>query len=285
MFTRLYKSIFREKIDDISAKLHINDPEWFDINWDELVIWFNNNNDFQNFIEFYLLNEPNVLILNVLLKHDFDFKTTNFYHKIRLNGKEENISLEVFKWIIDNKIIKKDDNNFSDFCKGLLREADQLSFDKFKYAFEEGFPVSTEYSITISNINIAEQIWQYANNSRNIKFRYNIPLLVRKLTLEFLREYIEWLKLHGTEDKVLGSLWEQVARKFGINGLQLFKENGYLLPRPHNFKDFTPEIKNYLLSNGFWEVNELSDGEIVYHTQPIINQINDVNSVATEKII
>jgi hypothetical protein len=42
MFTNLYNTIFRERINDLSAEHHNNDSEWFDLHYDELKAWCDN---------------------------------------------------------------------------------------------------------------------------------------------------------------------------------------------------------------------------------------------------
>lgn len=285
MLASIFKTIFGERINDVSAVRHCNDPEWYDIHWGKLVTYFSDNVDFRNFIDQNLLNVPNVDMLNVLLKHNFDFANTIFIKKIKSHVMQERISLEVFQWIVDNQIIKKDDDSCSKFCNHLLREADQISFDKFKYAFEAGFPFSIEYPIVLRNINVAEQIWQYANNSRDINVRYTIGVLTREITYDFLREYLEWLKLHGTGDIILKHSWKEVSAKFGIRGLELLRENGYLVPSGFFPEGISAEVKNYLLANGFSDIEDLYQEVLVYHTKPMVNKVNDSNSVRTVKII
>jgi hypothetical protein len=172
-------------------------------------------------------------MLYVLLMHNFDFTKTKLCNIIAITSKLNNIiSLDIFKWIIINNLINPFDN-YSELYQLLLREVDQVSFDKFKYAFETDFPISIEYHIIISNINVVEQLYQYANNSRNIDFKYTIGLKssFNNRTLDFLRDYIEWIKLYEIEDNLISSLWNGIAKKFGIVGLQLIKENRYLRPK------------------------------------------------------
>jgi hypothetical protein len=283
MFKKFYKSIFAEKINDISLERHKNDPEWLDIHYDELKSF--NEENFSNLIKFTLLRDPNILMLNILLKHNFDFTKTNFCN-IMVITRKTSITLDIFKWIIDNKIIKKDDKGYFDLCKYLLMGADQISFDKFKYAFEEGFPFSNYGYIAVSNINVAEQIYQYTNNSRDINLRYTIDssLNLNDKSLDFLKDYIEWLKLHAIEDIFISSLWRIVAKSFGISGLEILKDNGYLIPTIYaDLKGISNDVKDYLIFNGF--ENRNIENNVIYHVKPIIDSISDTNSVAKEMII
>lgn len=295
VFSRLYKIIFKEKINDITAELHNNDPEWFDNHYDELKIWckkFNRGIDDEYFyiiIQSILLKEPSIPMLDILLKHNFDFSRSKLCNITFIKLKEKNarisnhiMKLDIFKWVIDNKIINENDRN--NLCNTLLREADQLSFDKFKYAFEAGFPCTTEYGILISDINIAEQIYQYANNARNINFRYTIGFTIIDKPLSFLKDYIEWIKKYGIEDKILNVLYLEIGKFFGIPGLELLKSNGYIKPKYLEFKGIDNNIKSWLISNGFREIIH-ENIHVIYHTPEMTITISDNISVITENII
>uniref|UniRef100_A0A6C0AEJ5 Uncharacterized protein n=1 Tax=viral metagenome TaxID=1070528 RepID=A0A6C0AEJ5_9ZZZZ len=258
MFSDLYKSMFKERINEFTALDHLHDPEWFDINWDTLVIYFIKEKDFRSFIKYNLLRNPEVKMLDVLFKHKFSFLDTRL-----VNLWTKDINLEVFKWIIDNKIFLEEDLKNKQICNRLLNQGNQISFDKFKYAFESGFPFFVEYSITISDIEVAEQIWQYLN-SRNIQAKYTLGLNIRDLT--FLKNYIEWIKSHGIEEFSLFLMVDSVAKNIGVSGLELLLENGYIRKgQLFELKKFSQEVVNWLLCHDFQEFYQ----EVVYHTGKI----------------
>jgi len=278
MFSNLYKSIFKERINEFTALNHLHDPEWFDTNWDKLLASFYNNTDFRNFIECNLLMNPEIEMLNVLIKHEFSFLGTILVSDYRISMKYSTyfINLEVFKLIIDNKRIFKDE----DLCKILLTEADQMSFEKFKYAFEAGFPFSIECPITITDIKVAEQIWQYLNNSRNIEVKYTIGNNIFNIT--FLKDYIEWIKLHKIEDSLLFFISISVAKTLGIPGLRLLLQNGYIKKAlSFDSKNYSQEVVDWLLLHGFQEIHY--NRKKIYHTKEIMDLVED--EVNTEKII
>ncbi len=135
-------------------------------------------------------------------------------------------------------------------CDRLLHNANLVSFEKFKYAFEAGFPFTNNLLIHVSNIEAAEQIWHYTNNSGKVNFRYTIG---NTLYLEFLSDYIKWIKIHEIKDIKLYSIWIAVAILLGIPGLEILLTNGYLIPQ--SFASIEMEIdsnvKNWLFEHEF----------------------------------
>ena len=167
-------------------------------------------------------------------------------------------------------------------CNKLLYEADLLSFNKFVYAFEAGFPCSANCIIFVSNIEVAEKIWQYFNNSRNINFGYTIGVITN---LQFLKDYINWIKSHGiNDDWGLETSWMFVAKFIGISGLEILLSNGYLKSKIFTSTEMDSNVKNWLISHGFTE-RTISFENLIYNTAPIIDNVSDSISVTTEKII
>uniref|UniRef100_A0A6C0ADR3 Uncharacterized protein n=1 Tax=viral metagenome TaxID=1070528 RepID=A0A6C0ADR3_9ZZZZ len=123
-----------------------NNHEWLDKNWDKIYNFFDNDKNFKDFIECNFLKTPNLLILDVLFKHNFSFLQTKLIECNFLSLKD--INFEVFKWIIDNKIILKDDIKYKDLSRNILFQGNDISFEKFKYAFNSGFPLSVDYSFS-----------------------------------------------------------------------------------------------------------------------------------------
>ncbi len=288
MFGNIYNKFFKEKINDVSAKRHCEDPQWFDDNWNELVEYFNTHTtiyiSFDYFVQKYLLQTPDIEMLNVLLKHNYNLDS--FCERIRIQRNRifsyGVLSYEVFKWLINNNLVRSDDIKYFDICNKLLYDADLTAFNKFVYAFEFGFPCSDKLIVYVSNVEVAEKIWQYANNSRNINFKYTIGT---KIDLQFLKDYIEWIKLHGINDDMgLTSIMPTVARFIGIAGLEVLLLNGYLKPTFLNSTGMNLDVKNWLFSHGFNEFPTQVEN-LIYNTNPIINNIPDNISVATEKII
>lgn len=220
-------------------------------------------------------------MLNILLNHGFNFDVkfgNNFCCK------RSALSFEIFKWVIDNNIITDEQLKMSLICDDLLREANELSFHKFKYAFENGFSFKITTFFCISNINVAEEIWQYLNNSRNIDVKYTIGYSLSDKDFNFLKDYIQWINLHGIRDLELYLLSDKIALKFGVQGLELLKLNGYMNPYfPFSFEKLNTQVKDWLMRNGFVE-KIITQEKFIYHTQPIINSVSDTSSVKTELI-
>ncbi len=77
IYNKFYYKIFKEKINVTSAEEHHNDSEWIDNNWDKLVEYFKKGvsiyRNFNHFIKIYLLISPDIKMLDILLKHDYNF--------------------------------------------------------------------------------------------------------------------------------------------------------------------------------------------------------------------
>uniref|UniRef100_A0A6C0ADP9 Uncharacterized protein n=1 Tax=viral metagenome TaxID=1070528 RepID=A0A6C0ADP9_9ZZZZ len=122
-------------------------------------------------------------MLDILLKHNFSFLGT-----FDLDFLIEKCDIEIFKWIIDNKIIDKKNKIYRALCKKLLNRSEQTCFEKFKYAFEACFPLSTVDQIKINDINIVYQIREYLD-SKNIQHTSIIVFdNFENFHLQFLRE-------------------------------------------------------------------------------------------------
>lgn len=282
MFKNLYNIFFKESVNADSMKKHSNDPIWVDNNWDKLV----DIDDFDFIIKTYFLQMPNIEMLNILLKHNYNFN--DFCKRILLRryggGYGGGLSYEIFKWLINNNLVKSDNREYFDMCNNLLYNMDLIAFEKFIYAFEAGFPCSNNCIVKVSNVEVAEKFWQYMNNSRNINFRYTIGNIT---DLKFLKDYIDWIKLHGINDNFgLETSLMAVARFIGIPGLEILLSNGYLKSRLFTSKDINFDIKNWLIEHGFTEMSStMSIDNLIYNTTPIVNNVSDNISVATEKII
>jgi len=172
------------------------------------------------------------------------------------------IDLEIFKWFVDNKIIHKDDENSPELCVKFLQNGDLISFEKFKYIFELGFPCSLKFPIKISDIQVAEKILDYANEKK-IPFEYTINFSKQILTIDFLKDYIDWTKKHSIKDKYFPSLYYLCF--LGTPGLDILLENGYISPNQISFETFTEEVKQWLLEHGFTEFGK--EKEVLLYAQ------------------
>lgn len=278
VFSRIFKRFFGERIDEISAEKHRNDPAWFDTHWDELVESFDDEDDFKYFIrrQFTVLSLPTVEMLEVFHKHNLNIHSLDLVSRFYLTG----LSIDLFKWLIDHEIIKKENN--LDLCNYLLNVGDKISFEKFKYAFEVGFPFDIKQKIFVKDISVADEIWEYANNSRGLDFKYSLNLQRRKP--DFLLDYIEWVHRRNIDEDSI-PLFNYRLPEMNIPILETLLRYGYLQRRHFDGKNVSPEVRNWLIAHGFTEYFEPEyERNLVYHSPPVPDIIPDNISVMTEKI-
>lgn len=279
MLSYLRNTIFREKINEDSAKQHLNDPEWFDTHWDELVESFGNLINFNAFIACrytMMRNELSIEMLEVFLRHGLSFKDTNLSKEYLWMTFDFN----KFKWFIDHQIIENNNNN-NMLCNKLLSKGDRVSFEKFKYAFEAGFPFDIQIPIIVKDVFLADEIWEYANNSRQLEFQYTLPshyIDPLKLT-----QYIEWIRRRNIDDSL--ELFGLNIFKLDIPALEVLWRYGYIIPSDFS-GNIKPEVKNWLIAHGFTEriIPERPLNTMVYYNTPIQDNIPDNISVATDVI-
>lgn len=228
-------------------KKNVAELKWLKENYNNVKNYFNNELYFKNFIYDNLLKNPEIEILDVLYDNNFNFSGTNFFEDICCRRKSH--QFEIFKWVIDNKLIKEKYLKNISICNSLLREADNLSFMKFVYAFENGFNFELE-EIIVFDIYIIEEIYQYmSNNGYNLKYTIGRSLTCKDVI--FLRSYLNWLEFHNMKDSNVIMLTEEIGVKFGIEGLEIIKEKGFLIPRKINMNKMKNETKNWLIENEF----------------------------------
>lgn len=239
-FSCIFKRFSREKINDISAEKHRDDPIWFDTHWDKLVSWFRTENEFHQFIrsEFIFIREPSIEMLGVFQKHKLNFKAIGFNNIDIL----KQLSFDVFKWLVDNKIVRRRDN--STLCNEFLNVGDQVSFEKFKCLFEAGFPFDLKMKLSFKDINSNDEC---TNNVQGLEFKYSIDL--EEKSVAFLIEYLSLIQRRNMSS-------QQVYNSENI--LETLINCKSIKTHYINNKNISPNVKRWLKSHGFTKENVIN---------------------------
>lgn len=247
---KFIRNLFTEKINEVSASRYMNNPEWFDVHWDELKNSFEKEKDFYAFIKLTLQN-PSIRMLEVCKNHNYPFERMVF--NICLNR----YNIEVFRWIVDNKIISE--KEVSDLYKMILDYFDNDSFQRFEYLFQSGYGFDPESSkVSFSTAEDAEKFWEYGKR-HNIKFRFKVYFGTN------LRQYLQWMRSHEIEDSNL--TWMHVEHKYGLGGLKLLDEFGYFKPSRFAMGSYSREIEDFLISKGCEPLQVIHDepSRLIYY--------------------
>lgn len=257
---RYFLSFFRV-IDENEAIKHLDEPEWFNANYD---IFIRNNPSKYHFVDKYIMSRSNTEILDVLYNKGFIFSNlaaSNPYRTPLNVTPEYNTSLNCFKWLIDKKLIAKNASLGFELCDWLLACPDRELFEKFKYAFESHYPISRILTIENCDLILAEDIYQYLSLYSYITVNYTVDFL--NVCLLFLENFLIWLRSHGLYDNYLKESWIDISNKFGIEGIELLMKYGYIDNILLYSDKCSQETKNYLLSKGITLKKYTSSGKYV----------------------
>lgn len=231
--------------------------EWFDENWDRLKEEFNCEWTFRRFIFSEIIPKADKNLINVMIENKFIFKETQaFDEPLNTYLIDDNLSLEIFTILVNNIVV--DDKLMDE----LLSAPTHLSFEKFKYMFESGFPAKNYYYVYICDVEMAGVIWEYFENIDKIKIEFSISSGLIK-NFELFKNYVEWSSSHGINFDRFAL--ENIARKIGIPGLELLKKKN--IPVKIEFRPIgiSEDVKKWLIENGSKEYKQISKSNQIFY--------------------
>lgn len=238
-------SFFDGEINGKYALKNANNPEWFDLHWDQLMEYYDNNSGFYALIHCILFN-PSIEMLEVCKKNKYPFEgiiNSIFYYRY---------NIEIFKWIIQNNLISKGES--SQLYYSILIHFKEDCFERFQIMFEEGYIFDPKNRwIPFYKRETIEKFYEYGK-IHNINFIFEINRYTD------LKEYLEWMKYHEIRESTLS--FRFLGYFYKLEGIKLFEEYGYLFPCEFYSGWFDKKTEEYLISKGF-EIKPFEDKKLI----------------------